>query len=58
MRKVFLMIAIVAFFTACNSGNEGSDSIYIDSARIADSTKMADSLQMDTAPLPVDTIAQ
>jgi hypothetical protein len=58
MKKLFIILAVASLMAACNSGNEGSDSIVVDSSRIADSIKLADSLRLvDTGFLMFDTAA-
>ncbi|WP_207496580.1 hypothetical protein [Aridibaculum aurantiacum] len=52
MKKGLAVFLLAGMMTACNSGNEGSDSLTLDSARFADSAKLADSLMM------VDTLYQ
>lgn len=58
MKKLFIYLAVAMSIVACNSGNEGSDSIVLDSSRIIDSMKLADSLRLvDTGFLMIDTAA-
>lgn len=50
MRRLFFILFAGSFLTACNSGNEGSDSIY-DTTRKADSTKLVDSLLFEDSSI-------
>lgn len=50
MKRISIILAASLVLAACNSGNEGSDSLMMDSLRISDSVKLADSLRIaDTA---------
>ena len=45
MKKFLLVLAIAGFATACNNGSDKSDTAATEAKRIADSTRVADSLK-------------
>ena len=56
MKRIFLLVAWIAILASCNSGNEGSDSIYADSVRIKDSTFLADSIDNASTRQAIDSL--